>query len=400
MEMTSLLLLLFLMGSWAQESPEPMASTELPTPEVSSLSLVLQSTEALDFNSSTSSPAEIRDIKVEDNDTSDQKQTPPPPTPDAGQSTSDPGNNPNMTSSMPTVSLEVSTEKDPESLGMENSTHHSAVNIATDSPDLHTVTEGTNASRDQDMTSGTTGLPVTTPTYFLDTSSETKGLSVTTANNFLKTPGLSVSLTTSSPEISSGTSGHSVSTAATSLAPSKGTSSSVSGPNPSATTFPQSSPPLTTSQESRGGLLFPVLVALLVAIVLVILLLLWRRRQKGRTGVLMLSGAGKRNGVVDTWAGPTRVPDEEAPVATATSSEDKDDKGAGVPDREGSGRRPTLTTFFGRRKSRQGSVALEELKACSDPNHEEDPLVGSEDVAVESPISKGPGSGNEEEAPE
>lgn len=137
-------------------------------------------------------------------------------------------------------------------------------------------------------------------------------------------------------------------------------------------------------------LLVPMLIALVVVLALVALLLLWRQRQKRRTGALTLSGGGKRNGVVDAWAGPARVPDEEATTASGPGS--GGNKGSGVLETEGSGQRPTLTTFFSRRKSRQGSLVLEELKPGSGTNlkGEEEPLVGSEDEAVETPTSDGP----------
>lgn len=143
-------------------------------------------------------------------------------------------------------------------------------------------------------------------------------------------------------------------------------------------------------------MLMAVLVAMLVVIVLLALLLLWRQRQKRRTGALTLSRGAKRNGVVDAWVGPAPVSDEEAVITTVGVS--GGDKGSGVPDGEGSGRRPTLTTFFGRRKSRQGSLALEELKAgsASSIKGEEEPLVGSEDEVLESPISDGPEAGDGE----
>lgn len=132
-----------------------------------------------------------------------------------------------------------------------------------------------------------------------------------------------------------------------------------------------------------------MLVALLAVIILLALILLWRRRQKRRTGALTLNRGGKHNGVVDAWAGPIRVSDEEAVITTTGVSDG--DKGTGIPEGEGSGRRPTLTTFFGRRKSRQGSLALEELKAEPAPSltGEEKPLVGSEDGAVDAPTSDG-----------
>lgn len=140
-------------------------------------------------------------------------------------------------------------------------------------------------------------------------------------------------------------------------------------------------------------LLVPLLVALLVVVVLVAFLLLWRQRQKRRTGVLTLS-SGKHNGVVDAWAGPAQVHEEEALTEAVAGA--GGEKGCGVPETEGSARRPTLTTFFSRRKSHQGSLAMEELKSSLGPGlkAEEEPLVGSEDEATEGAASKGPNMGD------
>ncbi|XP_006877971.1 PREDICTED: leukosialin [Chrysochloris asiatica] len=142
-------------------------------------------------------------------------------------------------------------------------------------------------------------------------------------------------------------------------------------------------------RESDNTLLVAVLVALLVVVVLLALLSLWRRRQKKRTGALTLSGGGgKRDRVVDAWAGPARVPDEEQ-VILGGSGVDKD---TAVPDGEGAGRRPSLTTFFGKRKSHQDSLTLETLEAGSVPSQkgEEEPLMSSEGGTVEVPTSDGP----------
>lgn len=178
-------------------------------------------------------------------------------------------------------------------------------------------------------------------------------------------------------------------------------SSSVAGGTPVSTrktstiSSPESSPESATGitktpqQGAESRLLVPLLVALMVVLALVALLMLWRRRQKRRTGALVLSRGGKRNGVVDAWAGPAHVADEEATTATASGPAGSKDSGA--METEKSGQRPTLTTFFSRRKSRQGSVVLEELKPGPGPNlkGEEEPLVGSEDDAVETPTSDG-----------
>lgn len=142
-----------------------------------------------------------------------------------------------------------------------------------------------------------------------------------------------------------------------------------------------------------------VLVALVVGTILVTLILLWCRRHKRKTGALILNSGGKRNGVLDAWAGPARVSDEEAPTAAAGGA--GGGKGPGVSEGDGSGRRPTLTTFFDRRKSRQGSVELEELKArpATVLKGEAEPLVGGKEEAAEAPASEGPEAADVE-APE
>ncbi|CAN0489403.1 unnamed protein product [Rangifer tarandus platyrhynchus] len=256
----------------------------------------------------------------------------------------------------------------------------------------------TMATSSLEISGGTSRSPVTMATSSLETSSGTREPLVTTATNSLKTinmtSGSPVIMKTSSPEISKGTSGLLVTMPATSLKTPMGTSGSTS---PGVTT---SSPNISTNvsrrdklipaQGTKGTLLVAVLVALLVVVVLGALILLWRRRQKRKTGVLTLSRSGKRNGVVDAWAGVARVSDEEAMTATEGASGGNSDSDG--PHREGSGQQPTLTTFFGRQKSRQGSVALEELKAgpASSLKAEEEPLVGNEDEGAKAPTSNGP----------
>lgn len=206
------------------------------------------------------------------------------------------------------------------------------------------------------ISSKTSGPPVTMTTGSLGLSSETHGLPATIATSFV--------------ESSSVTGGTPVSGIKISM---------MSTPEPITTRAPR--------QGSSGMLLVPMLVTLLVVLALVALLLLWRRRQKRRTGALTLSRDGKRNGVVDAWAGPARVPDEETAIASGPGG----NKGSETLETEGSGQRPTLTTFFSRRNSHQGSLVLEELKSGPGPNlkGEEEPLVGSEDEAVETPTSDG-----------
>ncbi|EPQ17534.1 Leukosialin [Myotis brandtii] len=273
---------------------------------------------------------------------------------------------------------------------------------------LHTTAGETMATSSLETSSGTltSKSPVTMATSSLEPSSGTSGLPVTMTTSSLETSdvtsGPPITIATSSLETSNGTSGRPVTMATSSLKTPKETSGSpIFGVNilmttPGISTNKGSGPSQSSDQKTSNTLVVAVLVALLVVIILLALVLLWRRRQKRRTGALTLNRGGKHNGVVDAWAGPARVSDEEAVITAAGVS--GGDKGSGVPEGEGSGRRPTLTTFFGRRKSRQGSLALEELKAESAASlkGEEEPLVGSEDEAVEAPASDGPVAGDVE----
>ncbi|KAI4531772.1 hypothetical protein MG293_018286, partial [Ovis ammon polii] len=256
----------------------------------------------------------------------------------------------------------------------------------------------TMATSSLEISGGTSRPPVTMATSSLETSSGTREPLVTTATSSLKTismtSGSPVIMKTGPPKTSKGTSGLLVTMPATSLKTPMGTSGptsrgvTTSSPNTSANVSRRDK--LIPAQGTNGTLLVVVLVALLVVVVLVASALLWFRRQKRKTGVLTLSRSGKRNGVVDAWAGVARVSDEEAMTATEGASGGNNDSDG--PRREGSGQRPTLTTFFGRRKSRQGSMALEELKAgaASSLKGEEEPLVCKEDEGAEAPTSNGP----------
>lgn len=279
----------------------------------------------------------------------------------------------------PTTSQEVSTKTSvllPEPSAVAS---HSPVTTA------NPVTDTTETFTSPETSKGTSAPPVTMTT----SSKATGGPSVATrVSSTISGP--PVTMAAGSPGPSTETHGHPVTIAASSVE-----SSSVAGGTPvsnlKTSTVPTSQPITnrTSHQKSSSMFLVPMLVSLLVVLFLVVLLLLWRRRQKRRTGALTLNRGGKRNGVVDAWAGPATVSDEEA--AAATASGPRGSKGSEAVDTEGSGQRPTLTTFFGRRKSRQGSVVMEELKPGSGPNlkGEEEPLVCSEEEAVETPTSDG-----------
>ncbi|EAW80015.1 sialophorin [Homo sapiens] len=305
----------------------------------------------------------------------------------------------------PTTYQEVSIKMSSVPQETPHATSHPAVPITANSLGSHTVTGGTITTNSPETSSRTSGAPVTTAASSLETSRGTSGPPLTMATVSLETSkgtsGPPVTMATDSLETSTGTTGPPVTMTTGSLEPSSG----ASGPQVSSVKLSTMMSPTTSTnastvpfrnpdENSRGMLPVAVLVALLAVIVLVALLLLWRRRQKRRTGALVLSRGGKRNGVVDAWAGPAQVPEEGAVTVTVGGS--GGDKGSGFPDGEGSSRRPTLTTFFGRRKSRQGSLAMEELKSGSGPSlkGEEEPLVASEDGAVDAPAPDEPEGGD------
>ncbi|XP_055417721.1 leukosialin [Bubalus kerabau] len=287
------------------------------------------------------------------------------------------------------------------SLELSGGTSRPPVTMATSSLETASGTSKvllTMATSSLELSGGTSRPPVTMATSSLETSSGTREPLVTTATSSVKTismtSGSPVIMKTSSPKTSKGTSGLLSTMPATSLKTPMGTSGSTSHEvttfSPNTSTNISRRDKLIPAQGTKGTLLVAVLVALLVVVVLVALILLWLRRQKRKTGVLTLGSSWKRNGAVDAWAGVAQVPDEEAMTATEGASGGNNDSDG--PHREGSGQRPTLTTFFGRRKSRQGSMALEELKAgpASSLKGEEEPLVCNEDEGAEAPTSNGP----------
>ncbi|XP_044513339.1 leukosialin [Gracilinanus agilis] len=142
------------------------------------------------------------------------------------------------------------------------------------------------------------------------------------------------------------------------------------------TSLTKASPANEQRQDGGTSPIVILVVVLLVATFLIILLLLWRRRQKKRTGALMLVGIGKNKGARDAWAGPVQVAEDQAPSGSAAMEGD-----TGNPEGEGTGRRPTLTTFFGKRKSQQGSVMMEDLEAV--------PFMENMDGTVKNPETDG-----------
>ncbi|XP_038619459.1 leukosialin [Tachyglossus aculeatus] len=161
-----------------------------------------------------------------------------------------------------------------------------------------------------------------------------------------------------------------------------------------ATTLPptsRSSTPIPTSGKRSGGvnLLVPLAVVVLIAVLLVILVVLWQRRRQRRRGAMTFAmgggGGGKRNGVAEAWAGPAQVPEDGA-AGNVAPKETEEPGGGGPHEGQGPTRRSTLTTFFGKRKSAQGSALMGDVEACdgpSGPQEEAIPLVSYKEVTAE-----------------
>ncbi|XP_054992219.1 leukosialin [Sorex araneus] len=382
MEVT--LLLLLSVGTWAQNSTELQTqdSTVLWTEDVTdplydtspwptsvvlepSASLATESTAVPSLSSGKSDPVLTGD-PVKEDAPGDHIRTPPPSTTSSGHAVPSSETPTDRPVSVPTVIPEISTQKSSVFLDVSATTDDSAVSIATHSPGSQTVAGEILATGSLEPSTRADGSPISMTTGSLDLS---KG-----------TSGLPVSMVTTSPNISKETIGSPTALVKILTTASLSASTSIVRLSPN-------------SDEGTKGNLLPVLVTLLVVIVLVALLLLWRRRQKRRTGVLMLNGVAKRNGVVNAWAGPAPMSSEEA--LTVTVAEAGGDKGSGSPPGEASGRRPTLTTFFSRRKSCQAPVALEDLGPGTAPGlkSEEEALMAP-DAAAEAPPSDGPEAGD------
>nr|ADK22158.1 sialoglycoprotein [Sus scrofa]AGH09782.1 sialoglycoprotein [Sus scrofa] len=420
-------LFLFFGSVWAPvaslELPESTTALQMSEPARSPFPLVsVSGTPEINSEASSLSTTEL----PEESNSPGHQIFLPSSTPYPAEEVSSPGISIAASSGLPlprsVLSQEVSTNRKSMLLEISDAANTPAVS-GMSSLGLHTVTGETMTTSSLETSDGTNGLPVTTATSSLETSDGTSGPPVTTATSSLETSngtsGPPNTTATSSLVASSGTTGPPVIMATRSsktsvvthgppvtietglLTTSKGTSRpSVTRETSMKTAGPifgvgistvdtSSSSPQNSGQRTNGTMLVAVLVALLVVIVLVVLLLLWRQRQKRKTGVLTLSRGGNRNGVVDAWAGRAQVSDEEAMSPEGASGGNKD---SGALQGEGPGQRPTLTTFFGKRMPRQGSLALEEIKAGSAAKlkGEEEPLVGSEDGAADASASDGP----------
>uniref|UniRef100_A0A5G2R0K6 Sialophorin n=1 Tax=Sus scrofa TaxID=9823 RepID=A0A5G2R0K6_PIG len=388
-------LFLFFGSVWAPvaslELPESTTALQMSEPARSPFPLVsVSGTPEINSEASSLSTTEL----PEESNSPGHQIFLPSSTPYPAEEVSSPGISIAASSGLPlprsVLSQEVSTNRKSMLLEISDAANTPAVS-GMSSLGLHTVTGKTMTTSSLETSDGTSGPPVTTATSSLETSDGTSGPPNTTATSSLVassgTTGPPVIMATRSSKTSVVTRGPPVTIETGLLTTSKGTSGPpVTRETSMKTTDPifgvgistvdtSSSSPQNSGQRTNGTMLVAVLVALLVVIVLVVLLLLWRQRQKRKTGVLTLSRGGNRNG-----------------VAMSPEGASGGNKDSGAPQGEGPGQRPTLTTFFGKRKSRQGSLALEEIKAGSAAKlkGEEEPLVGSEDGAADASASDGP----------
>ncbi|XP_029805581.1 leukosialin [Suricata suricatta] len=394
--------------------PEPSVSGEVATKKSSNLEINTESLrDSLELHVATDGTMVTGSLETA------VLSSAPPATMAAGfLETSDGTREPSIT--MATSSLETSDgTKGPSVISLETSegTRGPPATMTTDSLETSDGTKGPSVIS-LETSDGTRGPPATMTTDSLETSDGTKGPSVISLETSHGTRRPPATMATDSLETSDGTRGPSATKATGSLETSDvarvtpltmSTGFLAISKGPSVSTIsrveiaPISTPEAFTNASSgdpplgsgtNNTLLVAVLVALAVVVLLVILLVLWRRRQKRKTGALILSRGGKRNGAVDAWAGPAPASDEEALTAGAGGA--GGGKGPGVSEGAGSGQQPTLTTFFDRRKSQQGSLELEELRQDPTLKGEEEPLVGDKDEAVEAPVSKGPEAGDVE----
>uniref|UniRef100_A0A8C3SEY5 Uncharacterized protein n=1 Tax=Chelydra serpentina TaxID=8475 RepID=A0A8C3SEY5_CHESE len=125
---------------------------------------------------------------------------------------------------------------------------------------------------------------------------------------------------------------------------------------------PASSPAPYTRSPPVGIIVAVVIVAFLALVVLAMFLHCRHQRRSGST-----SFSGGRAGPGE-WAGPVSLPEERGEGPAGDGGQQ-----AGA----GEGRRPTLTTFFGKRHSRVSSVAMEDVAGPKGEGPLSEPLLAT-----------------------
>ncbi|XP_030403657.1 leukosialin [Gopherus evgoodei] len=125
------------------------------------------------------------------------------------------------------------------------------------------------------------------------------------------------------------------------------------------TPMPASSPSPVTRKLPVGIIVVLVVVTIVVLALLAVALHCRSRRRSGSTSFSGLAGPGE-------WAGPVSLPEEKGEGQAGAGGQQ-----AGP----GESRRPTLTTFFGKRHSRVSSVAMEDVAGAKGEGPLSEPLL-------------------------
>ncbi|XP_053881997.1 leukosialin [Malaclemys terrapin pileata] len=145
--------------------------------------------------------------------------------------------------------------------------------------------------------------------------------------------------------------------------------------------FKAPAPTPTSSSSTRqlpvGIIVVLVVVAILVLALLAMVLHCRKRRRSGSTSFSGRAGPGE-------WAGPVNLPEEKGEGQAGDGGQQ-----AGP----GEARRPTLTTFFGKRHSRVSSVAMEDVAGTKGEGPFSEPLLAAGEQGGD-PTPQGAGEAN------
>ncbi|XP_065279244.1 leukosialin [Emys orbicularis] len=140
--------------------------------------------------------------------------------------------------------------------------------------------------------------------------------------------------------------------------------------------------PTPTSSSSSSSSTVSIIVVLVVVAILVLALVAMvlhcrKRRRSGSTSFSGRAGPGE-------WAGPVSLPEEKGEGQAGDGGQQ-----AGP----GEARRPTLTTFFGKRHSRVSSVAMEDVAGAKGEGPLSEPLLAAGEQGGD-PTPQGAGEAN------
>ncbi|XP_043405197.1 leukosialin isoform X8 [Chelonia mydas] len=127
------------------------------------------------------------------------------------------------------------------------------------------------------------------------------------------------------------------------------------------------------------GLVVPLVIVAVLLLALLLLVLHCRRQSRSGSTSFSTGRAGP-----SAWAGPVSLPEERGEGQAGDG---------GQPAGPGEARRPTLTTFFGKRHSRVSSVAMEDVARAKGEGPLSEPLLAAGEQGSE-PATQGAGEAN------